>query len=75
MFDAPTSDIAGFADSNRIRELVQGYPGDEAKSLRYSGYTRSWELLQQHRDKLQSLAETLADRTELDRAEIASILG
>jgi ATP-dependent Zn protease len=42
---------------------------------RYSGYTRSWELLQQHRDKLQSLAETLADRTELDRAEIASILG
>ena len=63
-----------FQTWSRSTNLVDDLAEDEGEALRYAGYRRSNELLELHRAKVERLAQALADRTELDRAEIEQIL-
>jgi ATP-dependent Zn protease len=74
MFNAPMHDVAAFSDVVKIHNLVDDFAEDEGEALRYAGYRRSNELLELHRAKVERLAQALADRAELDRAEIEQIL-
>jgi len=74
MLGTPIHDLGAFMDMNAIRELVDGYPDDEGEALRYAGYRRSKELLELHRAMVESLAQLLAQRTELNQVEIEQIL-
>jgi ATP-dependent Zn protease len=74
IFDAPTNDICAIMDMNEIRNLVEEYPDDDGEALRYAGYRRSKELLELHRAKVERLAQSLVERTELDQVAIEQIL-
>jgi hypothetical protein len=74
LLDAPTNGIAAFGDMVRIRNLVDDLADDEGEALRYAGYRRSQDLLKLHRPTLESLAQALAERTELNQVEIEQIL-
>ena len=74
MLDAPTHDVAALSDMVKIGNLVDDLAEDEGEALRYAGYRRSKELLEQHRVTVLHLAEALAERMELDHAVIEQIL-
>jgi hypothetical protein len=74
MLNAPTHDIAAFADMVRIMNLVEGLAEDDGEKFRLDGYRRAQKLLEQHRSKVEKLALALADRTELNQFEIDEIL-
>jgi ATP-dependent Zn protease len=74
LLDAPTNEIAAFADMVRIRDLIDDLAEDEGEALRYAGYRRSQKLLKMHRATLECLAQALAEHTELNQVEIELIL-
>jgi ATP-dependent Zn protease len=74
MLEAPIHELAWISDMDDIGNLVDDLAEDEGDALRDAGYRRSKELLELHRAKVERLAQTLADRAELDRAEIEQIL-
>jgi hypothetical protein len=59
---------------NAIRKLVEDYPDNEGEALRYAGYRRSKELLELHRAMVESFAQLLAERIELNQVEIEQFL-
>jgi hypothetical protein len=74
MLDAPTHDVAAFSDMVKIGNLVDNYTEDEGEALRYAGCRRSKELLELHHEKVERLAQALAERAEIDQAVIEQIL-
>jgi hypothetical protein len=74
MLGAPIHDIAAFADTIKIGNLVDDLSEDDAENLEDAGRRRSMEILELHRTKVERLAQLLAERTELNQVEIEQVL-
>jgi hypothetical protein len=71
MLAAPLShDLCMTTDMFAIEELLDDLPENERVIHRDAGYRRSKELLKLHRVTVESLAQLLAERTELNQVEI-----
>jgi ATP-dependent Zn protease len=74
MLDVQIHEDALLSDEFKIGNLVDDLAEDEGEAFQCAGYRRSNELLELHRAKVERLAQALANRAELDRAEIEQIL-
>lgn len=72
LLGAPTNELGAFSDMVKVYNLI----GEEAEAeeIRYAGYDRARELLEQHRAAVERLAAALAEHGELDHDAIERIL-
>ena len=73
LFDAPTNDICAISDMGKIYDLIGEYNEPVGLCLRQIGFQKSREILKQHRDKVERLAQALVERMELTEAEIDAL--
>jgi ATP-dependent Zn protease len=74
LFEAPTHEGAGWGDYGKMIELLEDLEDEESRQIRYDGHQRAHDLLVQHADKVERLANTLLEKRRLGQDELRNIL-
>ena len=74
-FSAPTHEGAGWGDYGDMVELLDDMGEDEGRKIRYEGHQRAHDILVQHADKVERLAQALLAKKRLGPDELRAALG
>ncbi|WP_316179171.1 MULTISPECIES: hypothetical protein [unclassified Bradyrhizobium] len=74
MFDAPTHEGAGWGDYGKMVELLEDLVDDEQSAMMHKGHARAFELVLQHRAKVERLAIAVFERKRLGAEELSRLL-
>jgi ATP-dependent Zn protease len=69
-----THQHAGLSDAAKMLGILDDLPDEEADNIRFDGYDRAFQILDQRRSLIERLAEPLALNGRLEEKDVRSLL-